>query len=314
MKIYSNIQDFTRINNAVVTIGSFDGVHMGHQKILRRLAESARDIGGETVILSFFPHPRMILHPEDVNIKMITTIDERSELLENHHIDHLIITPFTRDFSNLSPGEYIKQVLVEQIGTKRIVIGYDHRFGKNREGSISDLQQQGRIYGFEVEEISEQDINDVAVSSTKIRKALLEGDVETAHDFLGYPFRITAKVVKGDQLGRKLGYPTANLFVEQPYKLIPADGIYAVTVSINGEEYQGMGYIGHRPSINGMARNIEVNLFDFERNIYGADIRVNFLHFIRGDARFSTLEELSRQIGKDKQAVLSLLNKSSKSD
>ena len=309
MKIYSNIGDFVKIDNAVVTIGSFDGVHMGHQKILKRLYESAHDIGGETVILSFFPHPRMILHPEDVNIKMITTLDERAELLEKHHIDHLIITPFTRDFSNLSPEEYIRQVLVDQIGIKRIVIGYDHRFGKNREGSICDLQRLGPIYNFEIEEISEQDINDVAVSSTKIRKAILNGDVKTAHDFLGYPFRISGKVVKGDQIGRKLGYPTANLFIEQSYKLIPSDGIYAVTVLINRKEYQGMCYIGHRPTINGMTRNIEVNIFDFEEDIYGINIRLNFLHFIRNDASFNSLEELSVQIEKDKQSVLRLFNK-----
>jgi len=308
MKIYSNIQDFPRINNAVVTIGSFDGVHMGHQKILKRLRESANDIGGETVILSFFPHPRMILHPEDSNIKMITTIDERSELLEKHQIDHLIITPFTRDFSNLSPEEYIKQVLVDQIGIKRIVVGYDHRFGKDRQGCLDDLQRLGPECGFEVEEISEQDINDVAVSSTRIRKAILAGDVKTAREFLGYPFRITGKVVKGDQLGRKLGYPTANLFVEQPYKLIPSDGIYAVTVLINGKEYQGMCYIGSRPTINGMRRNIEVNIFDFDEDIYWMNIRLNFLHFIRGDAKFDSLEDLSVQIGKDKEAVLRLLN------
>jgi riboflavin kinase/FMN adenylyltransferase len=309
MNIYSNIQDFKTINNAVVTIGSFDGVHMGHQKILKRLTESARDIGGETVILSFFPHPRMILHPEDVNIKMITTVEERSELLEKHHIDHLIITPFTRDFSNLSPEEYIKQVLVDQIGTKRIVVGYDHRFGKNREGSLKDLQRLGVVYGFEVEEIPEQDINDVAVSSTKIRHAILNGDVKTANDFLGYPFQINGKVVKGDQLGRKLGYPTANLFVEQSYKLIPSDGIYAVTVLINEKEYKGMCYIGSRPTINGMRRNIEVNIFDFEQDIYWQNISLIFRQFIRPDATFNSLEELKVQIGKDKESVLDVLNK-----
>jgi riboflavin kinase/FMN adenylyltransferase len=311
MKIYSNIGDFTRINNAVVTIGSFDGVHMGHQKILTRVYQSAQDIGGETVILSFFPHPRMILHPEDINIKMITTLDERSELLKKHHIDHLIITPFTRDFSNLSPEEYIKEILVDQIGIKRIVIGYDHRFGKNREGSIKDLQRLGPVYGFEVEEISEQDINDVAVSSTKIRNAVLNGDVKTAHEFLGYPFRISGKVVKGDQLGRKLGYPTANLLVEESYKLIPSDGIYAVTVLINGKEYQGMCYIGSRPTINGVRRNIEVNIFNFEEDIYWKSICVNFLYFIRTDASYNSLEELRKQIEKDKESVLGLLNKKS---
>ena len=307
MKIYPHIKDFVKVDHAIVTIGTFDGVHLGHQKIIKRLHEIAAQTGGETVILTFFPHPRMILHPEDVNIKMITTMDERAELLEKHHIDHLIITPFTRDFSNLSPEEYISQVLVEQLGIKKIIIGYDHRFGKNREGGLKELQRVGPAYHFEVEEISEQDVNDVAVSSTKIRSALLEGDVKTANEFLGYPFGITGKVVRGDEIGRKLGYPTANLFVEQTYKIIPADGIYAVEVSINETGYKGMCYIGNRPTINGMTRNIEVNIFDFDQDIYDENIRLNFLHFVRGDARFNNLEELKVQIEKDKEVILELL-------
>lgn len=309
MKIYPHIKDFVKIDHAIVTIGTFDGVHLGHQKIIKRLKEIAAETGGETVILTFFPHPRMILHPEDVNIKMITTMDERAELLEKHHIDHLIITPFTRDFSNLSPEEYISQVLVEQVGIKKIIIGYDHRFGKNREGGLKELQRLGPAYNFEVEEISEQDVNDVAVSSTKIRSALLEGDIKTANEFLGYPFGITGKVVRGDEIGKKLGYPTANLFVEQTYKIIPADGIYAVKISVNETEYKGMCYIGNRPTINGMTRNIEVNIFDFDKDIYDQNIRLHFLHFVRGDARFNNLEELKIQIEKDKQVILGLLKR-----
>lgn len=312
MKIYNHIDEFKQIHNAVVTIGTFDGVHIGHQKIISRLLEVARQTGGETVILTFFPHPRMILHPEDMDIKLISTIHEKAERLEKLGIDHLIITPFTRDFSNLSPQEYIRNVLVNKIGTRQIVIGYDHRFGKDREGGLEHLQKFASDFGFEVEEIPEQDINDVAVSSTKIRKAILSGDVKTAHDFLGYPFHLTGKVIRGDQIGRKLGFPTANLFIEETYKLIPADGIYAVSVELKAESstpktLNGMAYIGHRPTINGMTRNIEVNIFNFTEDIYGDTIRINFLHYLRGDERFNSLEELKAQLIKDEKLARNVL-------
>ncbi|MES3019335.1 MAG: bifunctional riboflavin kinase/FAD synthetase [Bacteroidota bacterium] len=312
MKIYNHIDEFSKINNAVVTIGTFDGVHIGHQKIISRLLEISRQKKGETVILTFFPHPRMILHPEDKAIKLITTMQEKAERLEKLGIDHLIITPFTRDFSNLSPQEYISKILVDKIGTKQIVIGYDHRFGKDREGGLDHLQKFSSDFGFEVEEIPEQDINDVAVSSSKIRNAILSGDVKTASAFLGYPFHLTGKVIKGDQIGRTLGFPTANLFVEETYKLIPADGIYAVNVQINPDSedtkpLNGMAYIGHRPTINGMTHNIEVNIFDFDQNIYGSTIRINFLTYIRGDERFDSLEALKVQLAKDEESVRSIL-------
>jgi len=312
MKIYNHIDEFLKINNAVVTIGTFDGVHIGHQKIISRLQEIARQKNGESVILTFFPHPRMILHPEDTAIKLITTMQEKAERLEKLGIDHLIITPFTRDFSNLTPQEYISKVLVDQIGTKQIVIGYDHRFGKDRKGGLEHLHKFSSEFGFGVEEIPEQDINDVAVSSSKIRKAISTGDAKTAHDFLGYPFHLTGKVIKGDQIGRSLGYPTANLYVEENYKLIPADGIYAVTVQIDSTIQQsgslkGMAYIGHRPTINGMTHNIEVHLFDFNKDIYNTKIRINFLNYIRGDEKFNSLEELKVQLSKDEKAVRSIL-------
>ncbi len=311
MKTYNHIDEFSKISSAVVTIGTFDGVHIGHQKIISRLQEISRQINGETVILTFFPHPRMILHPEDKAIKLITTMHEKAERLEKLGIDHLIITPFTRDFSNLSPQEYISKVLVDKIGTKHIVIGYDHRFGKDREGGLEHLQRFSSDFGFEVEEIPEQDINDVAVSSSKIRNAILCGDVKTAADFLGYPFHLTGKVIKGDQIGRTLGFPTANLFVEETYKLIPADGIYAVNVQINPvgdhtKRLNGMAYIGHRPTINGMTHNIEVNIFDFDEDIYGSTLRINFLNFIRGDENFISLEALKVQLAKDEEAIRSL--------
>lgn len=307
MKVYHHIDDFEPVQNAVVTIGTFDGVHIGHRKIISRLKELALASGGESVILTFFPHPRMILHPEDENIKLITTINEKAKLLEQLGVDHLIITPFSRDFSNQSAEEYIRDVLVKQIGTKTIVIGYDHRFGKDRQGGLQDLLRLAPEYQYEVLEIPEQDINDVAISSTRIRAALLDGDIHIANECLGYPFFITGKVIRGDQLGRQLGYPTANLMVEERYKLIPSDGIYAVRVKVEGHEHEGMAYIGHRPTINGMTRNIEVNIFNFSGDIYSKELRMEFLHFVREDIRFASLDELVVQLGKDKEDVQALL-------
>ncbi|CAM3848499.1 bifunctional riboflavin kinase/FAD synthetase [Mucilaginibacter galii] len=308
MKIYNHIDEFTPLKNAIVTIGTFDGVHQGHRQIIAGIKELARQTGGETVILTFFPHPRMIIHPEDQTLKLITTIHERAALLEQLGVDHLIITPFSRDFSNQLPEAYIRDILVNKIGTRKIIIGYDHRFGKDRQGGLADLQQAGPVYGFEVIEIPEQDIDNVAVSSTRIREALLRADIEQANAFLSYPFFITGKVIRGNQIGRQIGYPTANLLVEESYKIIPADGIFASTVEIDGQTYQGMSYIGHRPTINGMTRNIEVNIFDFNQDIYNQTVKMNFIHFVRHDVKFSSLEGLKEQLAQDKLDVLKLLN------
>lgn len=269
----------------------------------------------------------MIIDPENQELKMINTINEKAEILKGLGVDHLIITPFTRDFSNQLPEDYIKNTLVNNIGTKHIIIGYDHRFGKDRSGNLSDLKAAGLHYGFSVEEIMEQDIHDVAVSSTKIRQALLAGDVSLANDYLGYPFSIFGRVIKGDKIGRTIGFPTANIFVEETYKLIPGDGIYAVTVemefevrspesealhpkpsTLNLQPYKGMAYIGQRPTINGMTRNIEVNIFDFNQEIYGQDIKMNFLKFLRHDVKFTGLEALTVQLQKDKEATLAYFN------
>ncbi len=318
MKIYRNLDDFIALDNAVVTIGTFDGVHVGHQKILSTLRESARESGGETVLLTFFPHPRMILHPEDDSLRIISDIEEKVQLLADAGIDHLIITPFTRDFSNLSPEEYIREVLIGKIGTKKIVIGYDHRFGKDRSGSLKDLVEHAEIYGYAVEQIPEQDINDVAVSSTKIREALIKGDITTANSYLGHPFQLTGKVIRGNQLGRNIGYPTANLQVLESHKLIPAYGIYAVEAAIiepveiktgpyapNLPEQivKGMGYIGTRPTVDGVSRSIEVHLLDFQSDIYGKTVRVNFLHFVRHDQWFDTMQEMIDQMAVDEQEI-----------
>ena len=327
MKIYNNLSEFSKLKHAIVTIGTFDGVHFGHQKIIKQLVAKAKADGGESVILTFFPHPRMIIDPENQDLKMINTINEKAKILENLGVDHLIITPFTRDFSNQSPTDYIKNILVDTIGIKHIIIGYDHRFGKDRSGNLVDLKSSGLHYGFAVEEIMEQDIHDVAVSSTKIRQSLLEGKVSLANEYLGYPFSIFGRVIKGDKIGRTIGFPTANIFVEETYKLIPSDGIYAVTVEmeeklkaeslkLKGEApkpyplnpklstFKGMAYIGQRPTINGMTRNIEVNIFDFNQEIYGQDIKMNFLKFLRYDVKFTGLEALTVQLQKDKENTL----------
>lgn len=309
MKIYHHLSDFKKLENAVATIGTFDGVHFGHRKIISRLVETARATGGETVILTFFPHPRLILDPENQDLKMINTINEKAAILKALGVDHLIITPFTRDFSNLSPDEYINDVLVGTIGIKHIIVGYDHRFGKDRKGGMQDLIAAGKLKGFDVEEIAEQDIHDVAVSSTQIRKALLCGDVALAATFLGYHFSIRGRVIKGDKIGRTIGFPTANLFVEETYKLIPSDGIYAVTVSLNEGSFRGMAYIGQRPTINGMTRNIEVNIFDFNQEIYGQDITMTFMEFLRHDVKFTGLEALKVQLQQDKEDTLEFFKK-----
>ncbi|MDB4921019.1 bifunctional riboflavin kinase/FAD synthetase [Mucilaginibacter sp.] len=307
MKIYHNIDEFTRLNNAVVTIGTFDGVHTGHRKIISGLKNLAVETGGETVLLTFFPHPRMILHPEDESIKMINTINEKAEMLEELGIDHLIITPFSRDFSNQTAEEYIRDVLVNKIGTKKIVIGYDHRFGKDRQGGLEDLLRLGPVYGFEVVEIPEQDIYEVAISSTRVREALLNGAIELANTFLSYPFFITGTVIHGDQLGRTIGYPTANIVIEEKYKLIPLDGIFAVKVKTGDMVYKGMAYIGSRPTVNGHTRNIEVNIFDFDKEIYNQQVRMEFYNFVRDDMKFDSLDALKEQIRKDKLDVEALL-------
>ncbi|UIR57777.1 bifunctional riboflavin kinase/FAD synthetase [Sphingobacterium sp. SRCM116780] len=323
MKIYRSLDDFKALDNAVVTIGTFDGVHIGHQKILTHLKECAKKINGETVLLTFYPHPRLIINPDDDSLRLINDIDEKVSRLAELDIDHLIITPFSRDFSNQTPEEYISNVLVGKLGTKKIVIGYDHHFGKDRKGTLKDLQQFADIFDYSVEQIPEQDINDVAVSSTRIRLALITGDIYTANLYLGYPFELTGTVIRGDQIGRTIGFPTANLQVHEHHKLIPAYGIYAVEVhifdhlqNITTGEYvenppfkvaKGMGYIGTRPTVDGMNRSIEISLFDFNEEIYGKTLRVKFLHFIRHDERFDSLQEMKEQILEDEKQIRSLL-------
>lgn len=308
MKIYHGIDDFVRLPFAVVTSGTFDGVHVGHQTILSRLKEIAQHNSGETVVITFWPHPRLVLHPEDDSLKLLNTFEEKAELLRSAGVNHLVRIPFTKEFSQLSSEEFIVKILVEGIGTKKLVIGYDHHFGKNREGSFEQLIENAPRYGFEVEEIPRQEVDTIGVSSTKIRAALETGDISTANHFLGTPYSLTGRVVPGDKLGRLLGFPTANIEMDTKFKLIPADGIYAVTVQSGQENFKGMLYIGNRPTVNGTKRNIEVNIFDFNKDIYGDALTVHFHHLIRSDNKFNDLEGLQKQLEADKVDALRLLN------
>jgi riboflavin kinase/FMN adenylyltransferase len=310
MRIYYSLDDFAPIKNAVVTSGTFDGVHLGHQKILNRLKEIANKHLGETVVITFWPHPRLILKPEEDSLRLLNTFEEKADLLKHQGIQHLLRIPFTKEFSQINSQAFIKNILVDTIGTKKLVIGYDHRFGNNREGSFEQLKLNGPTYGFDVEEIEQQDVDHIAVSSSKIRYALESGDIETAIHFLGRPYSMTGQVVKGDKLGRVLGYPTANIDLDSRLKLIPSDGIYAVTVKYESTIYKGMLYIGNRPTVNGTKRVIEVNLFDFNKEIYGESLTIYFHSLIRLDSKFQDLEALKKQLHDDKEKALNLLKNS----
>lgn len=307
MKVYQSIEEFKPLAHAVSTIGTFDGVHAGHAKIISRLCEMARNEGGESVVLTFFPHPRMVLQPDDNNLKLLTTMSERIELLKKSGVDHIIIQPFNKEFSRQSAVEFVRDILVNKIGTKTLVIGYDHHFGRNREGSFKDLEEMAPIYGFRLEEIPKHVINEIAVSSTKIRNSLLTGDVQTANHLLGYEFSLSGKVVDGDKIGRTLGFPTANISIAEQYKLIPATGIYAVLIKVGEKVHKGMLYIGYRPVVQGKRLSVEVNIFDFNENIYNNNITVLLIARVRDDIHLSSLEELKKKMNEDKLVATKLL-------
>ena len=308
MKVYKSLDSFVPVKNAVVTQGTFDGVHIGHREILKRLKNIAAEKNGETVVLTFFPHPRMVLQPDDNTLKLLHTENEKIEHLRNAGIDHLIIIPFTKEFSRQSSMGFVRDVLVTSIGIKTLVIGYDHRFGKNREGSMDDLREFGQIYDFEVEEIPAQDIDAVTVSSTKIRTALQQGDVETANRYLGYSYTVNGKVVAGNSLGKKIGFPTANISVEESYKLVPGDGVYAVYVTFDGVRRGGMANIGKQPTFDNRNHAFEVHIFDFESDIYNRQIKVEFVARLRSEMKFAGVEALVEQLKNDKKAAYELLN------
>lgn len=307
MKVYKSLQEFTPLEKAVVTTGTFDGLHVGHQKIIDTLQTIANAIDGETVIITFHPHPRLVLFPDDNDLKLLSTLEEKIQLLEKSGINHLIIIPFDKTFSRLTSLEFVRDILINTIGTKKLVIGYDHHFGRNREGNFESLKELAPLYNFDVEEIPAQDINHVAVSSSKIRTALLDGDIATAKEYLSYNYKITGLVVKGNQLGRTIGYPTANILVNDKYKLIPANGVYAVNILIGENKYNGMMNIGIRPTVDGTSRTIEVNIFDFESDIYNQQITIEFVTHIRAEQKFDGLEALKNQLKTDKDVAQKIL-------
>lgn len=308
MKIYYGLEEFKSAKNPVVTTGTFDGVHLGHKKIINRLKEIADGIKGETVILTFSPHPRLVLFPEDNNLKLLNTPEEKAALLSAAGVDHLIIHPFTKEFSRLSSAEYVRDILVNRIGTKRLVTGYNHQFGRNREGSLENLKEFGFTYGFEVEEVSALILDSIKVSSTKIREALLQGDVTTASRYLGYDYPLSGIVVHSSKIGHTIGFPTANIVPPDRFKLIPADGVYAVKAYFSGKEYNGMMNIGVRPTLDYQARRtIEIHIFDFNQDIYDRELKVAFKRKLRDEIKFASLEELKSQLEIDKIRSLELL-------
>lgn len=308
MMVHHDLNNLPAFQNAVITIGSFDGLHQGHQKIIEQVRQLAQKAGGESVLITFHPHPRQVIYPQDNSLRLLTTIEEKTELLAALELDHLVIVPFSRDFAGQSADEYIIRFLVEKFHPRYIVIGYDHRFGLNRQGDIDFLRRYEATYGYEVQEIPRQDIDNLGISSTKIRAALQSGAIDQANRLLGYAYQLRGKVVRGQQIGHSLGYPTANLDLNHPDKLIPPNGIYAVRVNHKDKTFGGMLYIGDRPSIEGYDnQTIEVNIFDFDQEIYGDDLRLEFLAFLRGDQRFDHLEALSAQLALDKQAALAVL-------
>ena len=312
MKVYQDLSTLPVFNNAVVTIGTFDGVHLGHKQIIRQLKETAEKIGGETVIITFHPHPRKIISSVPGDIKLLNTLPEKILLLEAAGIDHLVVVPFNHAFANQTAQQYINDFLWKYFKPHTIIIGYDHRFGKGREGDYHLMDQYGASLGFEVKEITEQLMNEIIVSSTRIREALLNSDIETANKFLGYDYFFEGVVIEGNKLGRTIGYPTANLQIESDEKLIPGNGVYAVAVEIKNQKSEirnlsGMMNIGVRPTVDGKKRMIEVNIFDFDEDIYTQILRVHVKHYIRGEVKFNGLDELKTQLLKDKVSAKELL-------
>lgn len=306
MKVTYGLENFQTLSCAVATTGTFDGVHLGHRKILNQLVTKAREVGGESVLLTFSPHPRLVLQP-DVELKLLSSEKEKIALLEKTGLDHLIIHPFTKEFSRTQSLDFVREYLVNTIGVKHLVIGYDHHFGRNREGSFEHLKEFGPIYGFEVEEITALDIDQVNVSSTKIRNALGEGNVELANNYLGSNYSISGKVVKGDQIGRTIGFPTANIECDFSHKLLPADGVYAGWLHINGEQYAAMANLGARPTVKSDQRKLEVHCIGIEIELYGADVRFELTHHLRAIQEFDNLEELKNHLAIDKSRALALL-------
>lgn len=308
MKIYNNFSDFVKVPNAIVTIGTFDGVHLGHQAILKDMVKTAKEIGGETVVITFYPHPRQVLNINAANLRFITTQEEKLQLLEKSGVDNVIVVNFTKEFSRVSSEDFIRDYIIEHINPVKLVIGYDHHFGNNRMGDFSLLSEMQNKYNFKVQRIEAHDVENIAVSSTKIRLSLQQGDVSRANALLGYQFSYIGKVVSGNKIGRELGYRTANIEVEREFRLIETSGVYATYVDYEGKEYKSMTYIGKKPTINNdEIENIEVHLFDFDGDLYDKEIKVRFVKRIRGEQKFESLDALKKQIQIDEKNIREIL-------
>lgn len=292
----------------MLTIGTFDGVHVGHREILSRLIQNSRESGLKSSVLTFFPHPRMVLQ-KDADIKLLNTINEKARIIEAMGLDYLIVHPFTKKFSRLSAIEFVRDNLVNQLNMKKIIIGYDHRFGRNRNANINDLRAFGGTLDFEVEEISAQEINNVSVSSTKIRNALEEGNIEVANKYLGYSYMLTGTVVKGKGLGKKIGFPTANIHIAEAYKLVPKNGVYVIKAKLGNMIVNGMMNIGLNPTVEGTEKSIEIHFFDFDANLYGQEIQIDILHRLRDEHKFDSVESLKEQLHKDRETSFALISK-----
>lgn len=308
MKVHHSIETFDLNSPVAVTMGTFDGVHLGHREILSQLTQTAQQAKLPSVVLTFFPHPRMVLEPQHP-IQLLNTIDERIDILRQCQVDHVIVHPFTQEFSQLTPSQYIEDILIQKIQAQKIIIGYDHRFGKNREADIRTLLSYQEKYPLDIVEIPAQLLNSVAVSSTKARQALLQGEVARAHQFLGYPYMLSGQVVSGKGLGKTIGYPTANLQISESYKLIPARGIYIVESTIFGKKKYGITSIGTNPTVGGNTQTIETYLLDFSENLYGQSIQISFLEKIRDEKKFDSLEQLYQAIHQDEQIARNYISK-----
>jgi len=316
MQVHYGLENIGKLPHTVVTSGTFDGVHIGHQKILQRIKEIVIFIRekehkyAESVVITYHPHPRLVLFPDQSNLFLLSTLEEKINLMEKHGVEHLLIIPFNKEFSQTSSEDFIQNILINRLNTKKLVIGYDHRFGKNREGSFEYLQANQHLYPFQIEEISRQDIDNVAISSTKIRNALMQGKIEMANEYLGHFYMLSGQVVEGNQIGRTIGYPTANIAIQEKHKLIPADGIYAVRILHNDLIYKGMLYIGSRTTLgDDLQKTIEVNIFDFDKQIYGEHLSIELVALLRKEMKFNSIEEMKEQLDKDKKEAIYQLAK-----
>ena len=307
MKIYNSVEEFSPDFKVVLTLGTFDGVHIGHQSIVRELNKNAQKIGGESVLLTFYPHPRYVIFPDDQKLKLLTTIEERSRMLENYGLDHLIIQEFTPEFSRIKSVNFVRDVLVNKLKVNKLIIGYDHHFGRNREGNFQELENLSVLYGYEIQKIEPQRYQDVSVSSSKIRKLILEDEIKIASDYLGHLFCLKGIIVKGKQRGRSIGYPTANILIDNKWKLLPTDGSYAVWAEVDGQKYKAMMNIGFNPTFPPEKRTVEVHILDFNEDIYGKEMRVSVVRKLRNEKKFDSVGELKKTLEIDENKVRNIL-------